>query len=190
MNSTGNFTRKIVSIINFDLNTFFDSDHYKEFIKENPHLKDNIDDTITKFIEWAKSTNGVKDLSLTTSKNPDFSDYLRNIVGDIPFKYNWCINDYHNVDLDDFKNQMGTTLIKFSLTENTGLPNNTVKLIANVFNDIGFTTFVAEFSPYYNCKRFDCTFTLLRDYIGTVHDSNPIKSKYRHICVAIPDPKN
>lgn len=52
------FTRKIVSIINFDENTFFESEHSNELMKSYPGLGDEFCDLIFRFIVWAKTPNG------------------------------------------------------------------------------------------------------------------------------------
>lgn len=177
MNFPKSYTRTIVSVINFDVTTFFDSEHYKKFVESNPKLKDELDDLISEFVKWAESPRGDFDQCFKVNKQ-------------LPVAGSWREEDRENDLLiafttDDFEPQMGTTHEKFSLTKTSDLPNVILLRFANVFAKIGFKTFVAKFMIPTGCVAgYDYSFTSLEDFEWeTYSDLEP--REYIHICVTV-----
>ena len=186
------FTKREIKVIelNFGENTILDSEHYAKFVEQYPNLQNDIDFLITKFVSWAKCVyGGCKDLC--------FRHY-------IPYRSDHYIDEYAQNEFtgryDEFEifmGQIGSTAKKFSLTEciNNKLPNDTLRQIANVFNDIGFKTFVAEYNDCgkcfgYKAIRVEYKFTYLTDFVGPIKD-NIVDEKhkeivnYTHICLCL-----
>lgn len=86
---------------------------------------------------------------------------------------------------------MGTTHDKFSLTTihdgfsltDEILPNETLRLIGDIFEEVGFTVFVATFTPW--CVGYDCEFVRLKDVKGKIPDTDRKESVTVNICISI-----
>lgn len=75
---------------------------------------------------------------------------------------------------------------KFSLTENSILPNETLRHIANVFHKIGFKTFVGKFMPCpdHPYDDYAYAFTSLEKIKSPIH-GNKDPTCHVHICVTV-----
>lgn len=163
------FKRNIISVINFNTNTFYDSDIYDDFIVKNPTLKFDLNSLIIKFVRWAECPNHQKDYCFDGNTKYSFSD-------------SWSV-DENNGSRENFINQMGTTKHKFSLTENSELRNKRLQVIASVFSKIGFPVFVVNFTSWHVGYNYE--FTLLEEFNGDVEESDSKENEFTHICVCI-----
>ena len=170
-----------VTELNFALNTILGSVQYAKFVEQYPNLQSDIDFLATRFVGWAKCVyRGCKDLcfryTIPYSGEYDIDEYARNEYSDEYDEY------------DRFVGQIGSTMKKFSLTQysDNKLSNETLRLIANVFNDVGFTAFVAEYNDH--GKYFKYKFTSLTNFVGPIKD-NVVDETYgavvdhTHICL-------
>ena len=190
------FTRQEIKtfVIDFDEDTFVKSKHYKNFVINNPKLQDHLDKMICEFILWAECWEEGYTDPCFNHQIPDYGKYNINTRYIRDFKNkNKNKNKKSEIQMDDydvFIAQMGTTGTKFSLTEliSGGLSSKIILLIANVFNDIGVKTFVAEYTDHY--EYFKYKFTALKDFVGPIRNDVIVdgfgnKVKLMHICLCV-----
>lgn len=183
------FTRTVTSdtlTLNFSEDTIINSEHYKVFIKENPHIKNEVDILIQEFMMWARKNDGTRD------KWVNSETYLSDGDG-LPL-YMPCQTLF--VSDAEFEVQMGTNFDKFSLTQNTILPVKIVQEFAKVLDKIGFTIFIANYShsPKMRSKAvgtYYAHFSLLKDHRGDIETYRESSggygsyTHYAHICITI-----
>lgn len=163
------FKRNIYTTINFKESTITDSDEYKDFTEKNPELIDVIDNIIYKFIKWAQNQPCKRDLC--------YSSKTSQLIDDC-----WGVDEDEG-SWEEFDEQMGTTSEKFSLSDVSDLPNETLRLIGQVFEEVGFTVFVIRFIPWR--LGYDYTLTKLKDFKGKISDDNRKEAITINICISV-----
>ena len=179
-NEKRTFTRQKTIVLNFDENTFFESSHYAKFVNQHPELKIDFDLMIVRFVSWAKLRGGHYD--------DRYNEYVT-LPYDGRYDIDNNVSNLHSGHYKRFVSQMGTTKKKFSLTEsNKELPNRKIRLIANVFSDIGVGVIVVEYSDY--AKYYTYRYSLLKEIDGPIKD-NIVDERYgvvmdhTHICLCL-----
>lgn len=156
---------------------------YNTFIENNPSLKYKIDTIISNFIKW-------KEYKSYGSHKRDFC-YLAE--KSLPYSDSWSVDEpaehgtpvrYICKTWNRFEGQMGTTMDKFDLVDDENKSDiETLRLIGEVFENIGFKVFVVTFTHWRIGYDFD--FVKLKDMEGkilTKADQNDIHSV--HICIS------
>jgi hypothetical protein len=165
------FHREINVNLNFNEDTFHNSEPYKQFVKDYPKLKDTIDNSINEFIDWAMLPCGK-------------IDYCYSHNTKLPIDDTWNTSNYGACSFDEFKKQMGTSREKFSISETIDNGNGIDKLIGNVFEKIGFKTFLAVFKMF--ILGCDYKFVKLSDVSNEdTDDENEYDDVYVHVCVSV-----
>lgn len=163
------FKRNTSTTMNFSKTTITDSSEYNDFIEARSDLKETIDNLIEEFIKWAK--------------NPSYQkDYCYSSKTSLPHSGDWSVDEDEG-SWEEFKDQMGTSHNKFSLNDSSNLPNETLRLIGNVFEEIGFTVFVVEFTPWR--VDYDYEFTRLKDVKEKISDTDIEEAITINICISI-----
>lgn len=159
----------------FDGSTIRNSIEYTNFIENNPNLKPTIDSLIIQFIEWVKNRPQRRDFCYFSTKKFPYSD-------------SWSVDEPADVGTPEvficrtwsrFEGQMGTTKDKF---EFTGSNIETLKLIGEVFEKIGFNVFIVTFIHWRVGYDFD--FEKLSDVKPLTYEDNREIHSVR-ICVSL-----
>lgn len=173
------------------------SDSYKEFVINNPNIKDKVDYIIKNYIKWKK-------YKLCGSNKRDFC-YHNN--KNMPYSDSWSVDEPADYGTPSylicktwkrFENQMGTTQDKFELSYdynnnyNYNVHGNynysydnieTLKLIGEMFSKIGYNVFVATFTHWRIGYGFN--FQKLEDINGKIEIPTKDNDMHSvHICIS------
>lgn len=175
--------------ISFDKDTILKSSRWLTWIESNPSLASLAQDVLDGVSKWIEEEN----------LSPDF--YYRDNQ-ELPRKGDWGVDHSFNEECrtwEQARQQMGTTEMKFSVTNFLKIPHNKhitkpIVELGKFFKSLGFVSFFAFYSSWrlgYDYEMFDIDTDLneMKTWLGIRKSDGQIipPSWYEaHICLSIP----